>query len=70
MACWRSDTKSTIGWVGPFSSSHLPGMSSDLVDLLEHVYLCGAQDECRLKGALIWKGRDLLCGNIPVKWRG
>lgn len=37
--------------MGPISPSHLPGISSDLVDLLEHVYLCGALDVCRLKGA-------------------
>lgn len=47
-------------------------MSSDLVDLLERVYLCGAQDENMQVegGGAHLEGTRLGVREYPVKWRG
>lgn len=43
----------TQDWVVALAWSHLPVMSSDPEDLLEHVYLFGERRTCRFEGQLI-----------------
>ena len=68
--CWESDTDPQLG--GCFSPSHLPGMSSDLVGLLEHVYCAVGSIHAgwwRRRGAHLEDTRPVL-REYPVKWRG
>lgn len=63
--CWRSDTRLTIVWV---PLAHLIYRACPVTSwICWSVCICAVRrmKTCRLKGeGLIWKVRDLVCGNI------